>query len=224
MTSRLLGPLMLTSLLLSTPAMGAESSSTLDDTLQTFVGKTYYYGVPYKQAHELGPRAVPTLTRLLQSDASKGDWENIVGTIAYIGSPECFEPLRAFVQDRFKGEVDIETFQALIDAQISMGPAARHSAAGVEFLERGANPANWSGLQWTYRHYTGDLRGLLWSRLSITALSHTGSARAGVILTDLNRHPYSEKQRDAITEGLARHQEISLVGVERYVEDHVAEK
>jgi hypothetical protein len=77
-----------------------------------FVEFEYENGVPYKEAHDFGPRALPTLIALLNNDGFKHHWENIVQVICFIGAPAGFEPLRAFIQDRFHGEVDSDTYDA----------------------------------------------------------------------------------------------------------------
>ncbi len=194
--------------------------SSYETRVREFVQGRYIHGVPYGEAHTLGPRAMPILTALLASEDSKSDWRNIIVIIGFIGTPEGFEPLRAFVEDRFKGEVDLETFRALNAAQASMGPVARHTARGVKYLEDGVNPAHWATLPWTYKKYRGELLRLQWSRFSIIALSHTGTERAGQVLAQLSEAPYSENQRDAISEGLSRHREIVKNGLDNYLAVH----
>jgi len=211
-----------TVLLFLSPGMARRgcANPTREDSVAGFVQQRFIHSVPYVEAHQLGPRALPILINLLEDARYKTSWVNIALTISYIGEPEGFEPLRIFITDRFHGEVDLETFQALLAAQTTLGPLAAHSPAALRYLMEGVNPDYWRELPWTFRTYQGTERDLAMSRWSITALSHTGTPQAGLLLEELYRKPYSDRQRDVIAEGLARHREVSAKGIERYLAEH----
>jgi hypothetical protein len=212
----------LTVLLFLSPGMArlGYANPTWEDSIAGFVQQRFIHSVPYVEAHQLGPRALPILIRLFEDDRYKTSWANIALTISYIGEPDGFETLRSFIMDRFHGEVDLETFQALGTAQTTLGPLAAHSPAALRYLMNGVNPDYWRELPWTFRTYEGAERGLAMSRWSITALSHTGTPQADLLLEDLYEKPYSERQRDIITEGLARYKEVSAKGIEKYLAEH----
>jgi len=212
----------LTVLLFLSPGMARRGygNPTSEESVAGFVQQRFIHGVPYVEAHQLGPRALPILIEFLEDARYKASWANVALTISYIGEPEGFEPLRFFIMDRFHGEVDLETFQALGTAQTTLGPLAAHSPAALRFLMNGVNPDYWRELPWTFRTYEGAERGLAMSRWSITALSHTGTPQAGLLLEELYRKPYSDRQRDVIAEGLARHREVSAKGIEKYLAEH----
>jgi len=196
------------------------ANPTWEDSIAGFVQQRFIHSVPYVEAHQLGPRALPILINLFDDARYKASWANIALTISYVGGPEGFEPLRSFIMDRFHGEVDLETFQALGTAQSALGPLAAHSPAALRYLMNGVNPDYWRELPWTFRTYEGAERGLAMSRWSITALSHTGNPQAGLLLEELYEKPYSDRQRDVIAEGLARHKEVSAKGIEKYLAEH----
>jgi len=212
----------LTVLLFLSPGMAGRGSANLtrEDSIAGFVQQRFIHSVPYVEAHQLGPRALPILINLFEDARYKASWANIALTISYVGGPEGFEPLRSFIMDRFHGEVDLETFQALGTAQSALGPLAAHSPAALRYLMDGVNPDCWRELPWTFRTYKGAERGLAMSRWSITALSHTGNPQAGLLLEGLYEKPYSDRQRDVIAEGLARHKEVSAKGIEKYLAEH----
>jgi hypothetical protein len=196
------------------------ANPTREDSIAGFVQQRFIHGVPYVEAHQLGPRALPILINLFEDPRYKASWVNIALTISYLGEPEGFEVLRSFIMDRFHGEVDLETFQALVTAQTTLGPLAAHSPEPLRYLMEGVNPDYWRELPWTFRSYQGAERDLAMSRWSITALSYTGTPQAGQLLEELYRKPYSERQRDVITEGLARHKEVSEKGIEKYLAEY----
>jgi hypothetical protein len=211
-----------TVLLFLSPGMASRGCANLtqEDSIAGFVQQRFIHSVPYIRAHQLGPRALPILIKLFEDPKYKASWANIALTISYIGKPEGFEAIRSFIMDRFHGEVDLDTFQALITAQTTLGPLAAHSPAALRYLMNGVNPNYWRKLPWTFGTYQGAARDLAMSRSSITALSHTGTPQAGRLLKELYRKPYSERQRDVIAEGLARHTEVSAKGIERYLAEH----
>jgi hypothetical protein len=216
------GAVALTVLLFLSPGMARPgcASPTLEDSVAGFVQLRFIHSVPYARAHQLGPRALPVLIKLFEDPKYKGSWASIALTISYIGEPEGFGAIRSFIMDRFHGEVDSETFRALVAAQSTLGPLAAHSPAALRYLMNGVDPHYWRELPWTFQTYQGAVRDVAMSRWSITALSLTGTPEAGSLLKKLNRKPYSEMQRDVIADGLARHKEVSAKGIEKYLMEH----
>ncbi len=184
-----------------------------EDDVRLFVQQTYVHGVPFDGARALGQDALPVLEKLLGADEYKPYWVNIVTTAGYIGGGEASRILRDFVWNRFEGEVDRESFQALIAAQGITGHATWADDEAISNdLDKGVDPSHWAGLKWTYRRYQGQALGLLWSKLTINALSYSNHPRASVILAELATRPFAEQQRSNIDEGLSRHAEIVRAG------------
>ncbi len=185
-------------------------------SLTSFVMQVFDEGVPYGEAHEFGPEALPYLEEWLNDPGQKPNWSNIAVTIGYIGDPKGFEVLRSFVQDRFRGEVDGETFRALRCAQGVLGAIASRSPAALAYLERCTNPESWSSVNWAYHRLDDESLRLLFTKLTITALSMVGTQEAGRFLEHLREKPYDGRQLPNITEGLRRHREIARRGLDGY--------
>jgi hypothetical protein len=119
---------------------------------------------------------------MLNDPAMKRHWSNIVTTIAFVGEPQSFPILKAFMWDRFHGTVDTDTWKALLGAPNVMG-AIRDFPEVVSYLEAGTNPAFWDSLRWTERIHAewGDLSIVL-SQVSINGLACTGTRRAAQVL------------------------------------------
>jgi hypothetical protein len=154
---------------------------------------------------------------MLRDEDQKSWWSNIVTTIGYIGHCTGYDTLRSFTWDRFEGEVDLETFQALIAAQGVLGHiAAFDCARALEEIETGVDPRSWNGLPWKYRNWEGRKLAVLWSKLSINALSYTGKEGSASVLARLQEHPYAESQRSNIEEGISRNEMIKSVGLQEF--------
>ena len=189
----------------------------LEARVRALVLKHHEHGMPYVEVHALGPAAVPVLEHLLANDAHKAHWTNIVVAVGFIGDPRGYPILHDFIWKRFQGEVNLETFQSLIAAQGIVGHIAAYDAPkALAELERGVDPAAWDGLPWRYRDYRGSRLSLLWSKLTINALSYTGKPSARTVLERLRTKPYSEKQRSNIEEGLIRHAAVARVGIDAF--------
>lgn len=195
----------------------AARAQELEDTVRSFIQKQYVHGVPYAEARELGAPALSVLEKCLADEDFKPYWNNVVTTVGFIGEASGYPMLRHFVRDRFVGDVDITTFQALIAAQGILGHIAAFDAPdALADLEKGVDPAKWADLRWSYGNYRGEKLSLLWSKLTINALANSGQPSARPILERLQSSPYSEKQRSNVAEGLVRHSVIARKGLVAY--------
>lgn len=202
-----------TVLVLASPS-GAMSNQ--EDIVKSFVRQSYVHGVPFQEARVLGPDAIRVLESMLADESSKPYWSNVVTTIAFIGDPHGEKILHDFIWNRFRGEVDLATFQALISAQGMRGHISGLAGMPAPELASGVDPAHWKNLPWRYRAYKGERLGVLWSKLTINALSYSAEPKAREILERLSARPHLESQRANIEEGLVRHYEISRTGLEAH--------
>ena len=193
------------------------ASSDYPGRLANFVRGSWEHGVPYAEARAFGPDALPYLRTWLKADALQ-EWSTIVWMIGYIGQPEDFATLRDFLENRFSGEVDGPTFDALLSAIHVMGHIAVSSDEAMSYLRSATNPSFFQNIRWT--HDTSDVQDLrvLLSKLAINALSSTGRPEAERTLKDLQNKPYDPRQRDNVSEGLARHKAIVAKGRLQYFE------
>jgi len=175
---------------------------------------------PYQKGHDFGPQAIPTLKRLLDDETYKPCWRNVVLTIGFIGGKESFEILRAFMWDRFRGEIDEATLNAMMEVPSAMGaiPAVQESSGAVPYLERGTDPRVWFRLPWTQKRLSADDLAFILSERCFSGLSWTGTREAEHFLTRLSEKPYDPRQSSLARSALVRNREIQRVGLSTYVE------
>ncbi len=182
-----------------------------------FVTRHWIHGVPYEPAHDLGPTVVPFLSDMLQDERQKDNWATITSTIAFIGSPESFGILHDFIWARFRGEIDLPTFQAIGAAQAGMGHlAASDTTRVLRYLIQSSDPAYWNGIPWTCGERTLPQLGTLFSKLSIMALAFTGSSEALRALQNLREKPYSPDLSPTIELSISRFQQVMVKGLSEY--------
>jgi hypothetical protein len=155
-------------------AWAAEQNS--ESKVNTLVTGYYIRGVPYGAARDLGPEAVPHLASVLRDERMKPHWKNTVQILNYVGAPTSFPILRQFIVDRFKGEIDQETYLAISAAIVTMGPLARISPQAFQFLATGTNPKSWASVRWTFRDSRSEKRNIQMSRNCLNALATSGTA------------------------------------------------
>jgi hypothetical protein len=199
----------------SVVSTAAFQDSALAGRIHDFVVSGFHHGVPYKIAHDFGPEGLPILARMLDDDDYHDHRDNIVTTIAWIGDPQGFPILRSFLLDRFSGEVDIHTFQALAVTPSVMG-AIRDSKV-TDFLVDHVDPAAWKEVRWSFETNRDEKLRVLLSKTAINGLSLAGTSRAGSVLAKLKKKPYSTRQVPNIEEGIKRNAEIASKGLEEYM-------
>ena len=186
------------------------------DTITPFVSRIYHHSVPYREAHALGPRALPQLTAMLEEERRKSHWQTIAATINYIGEPSSFPVLRSFMLNKFRGEIDSPTYSAMLAIIATMGPLAAASDSAFAFLASGTEPEFWSNLPWSNQHHEGRYLRLLLSGLAINSMALSGRQGAIPVLERLAKTPLDEAQRADIEQGLKTQREVEKVGRERY--------
>lgn len=199
-------------------AFDASSDSTFTATVTAFATTGWLHGVPYAEAHALGPKSLPVLSRLLRDPTFSGSWAYTVTTMAFVDAPGTLDTLRSFLRDRFQGDVGVDTFQALLVTPSMMGTLSDPRVVPV--LSLWIDPAYWKSTPWWFEVYRGADLGVLLSKSAINGISYSGSKQAGEILGALKKQPYSEQQVSNIDEGIKRHEEIAKVGFAEYARSH----
>ncbi|HEX7078103.1 MAG TPA: hypothetical protein VF363_06770 [Candidatus Eisenbacteria bacterium] len=200
------------------PASGGSAAppdSTKRAQVLAFLDQIFVHGVPYEDAHALGPEAVPILHQLLEDDQYRSERSAIIAAIAFIGAPESFGILLDFSWHRPRGEVDLDTFQALMAVQSVMGTLRTREA--IDYLAAGVSPQFWEAIPWTFGRYHGAERDLYLSKTAINGLSYTGSRRAAEVLARLKKKPFSPRQQSNIEEGIVRNAAIRSAGLVEYI-------
>jgi hypothetical protein len=202
------------------PPVECNPDRSVDSTVVQFIGRTYFHGVPYEDAAQLGPSAFPTLQRMLEDPANAEHWSRIAAAVGVLGVPESFETLRSFVWRKFRGPVDEPTFRALLIAQASIGYIPPTSDKRVvEYLASCVNPMFWMRLPWTFGNLSAPQLSLILSKQSINALSYTGTTEADSVLAWLADHPYAKQQGPNVSEGLPRNRDIRAKGLLKYMQE-----
>jgi hypothetical protein len=129
----------------------AQSDEEINARVDDLVHKHYMDGIPYEQAHALGPDALPYLFELLNNPDEKLFWTNVVVTIGFIEDPSAVEPLIAILEET-EGDVDGATFRALISVPYALGCiAAGGDDRAIGYLgDNIAEPLN-RNLKWNFR-------------------------------------------------------------------------
>jgi hypothetical protein len=189
------------------------------DSVTVFLWKTGT-PVPYTEAHALGPEALPLLEGYLREERWKTKWVIIVHAINFIGDPAGFPALRDFLFNRFGGEVDHATFEALYCTVSSMGPLAARSDSAFQFLVSGTDPSYWTRVHWKDPNHKGgaEYQRVWLSELSIMQLGLSGRPEAVAVLKKLQGKPHSKLQIDDVKEAIQLQREVEDVGPDRYYE------
>ena len=175
------------------------------------------HGIPYGRAQDLGAAALPDLYRLLRDPGERKHWHNAVSAIAFIGEESSFDSLHSFMWGRFAGEVDQDTFRALMAAQAGLGTIASRSAHAFGYLKACVYPAAWKNLRWHYKSYKDAKLAELLRSLSIQTLSLTPSAQAGQELQALRKASIDGPDRMKLDSAIKKHHEVYSLGLREYM-------
>jgi|GEM_PF-3075315 len=150
------------------------------ESIESVVRSIFHHGMPYSLLRSYGPDAVPRLLELLDSEAEKPHWANIVWALGVIGDPRATAPLMGFLEARFSGEVDAATWQALVLVPQSLGMLAGHDEEAFRMLASRASPAAWKqrSMAWTYPTLGAGDRELLMTKLTVNGLGLCGTPKA----------------------------------------------
>jgi len=156
--------------------------------VRDFVSSEFIHGVPYDLAKNYNSDDVPELISMLSSNEMKPYWRNIIWVLAAIGDERALDVLIRFNASRFDGEVDNDTFSALIQINLAIGALAHRSDAAFEHIERIANPEYWrkNPVSWRYVTLKPGETELLMTQLAINGLGLTGRERAIEILESVD--------------------------------------
>ncbi len=202
----------------TTLAPGAQAGREQDSVIVDLVCRQRIHGIPFEDAHALGPGAIRRLGEILKNEHYKGCWANAAAVIGTIATPSSFSILREFVWERFRGDVDSETFTALEGATAALGMSlSTDSTAVLDYLVRGADPEFWAKRPWSYPKMDPTAINFLFSRFCIHGLGYTGSPQARSVLLRLQQRPYTDAQRADIQAALQEHRDIAAKGIAEYM-------
>jgi hypothetical protein len=158
-------------------AVPSLSAKTVD--IRDFVTTRYFHGLPYEEARAYGPAAIPVLAEMLRDESLAPYWENIVGTLGYIGDPGAVDVLTSFLSS-LNGELSIDKFRAALAVPLALGHLAASDKGALRLLTQFADqkPLERVALSFTFKRYQGSSLDEVLGRLAIQGLGFSGSPQA----------------------------------------------
>jgi hypothetical protein len=197
--------------------------------VEAFVRGEYYHGISYAMGHQFGAADVPVLLRMLDDPAEKPYWPNILTVLGMIGDPSATGPLIRFLERRFTGDIDDETWTALRQVQISLGYLAHDpQSAAFPYLRDGTTRQAWQtrALTWTHRSLrdSGERENEL-MQLAVMGLGVAGTKEAQAHLRQLRDSLRDDRRlyvllSPMIADALATNERIMRLGYERAITEH----
>lgn len=197
--------------------------------VEGFVRGEYYHGISYAMGRQFGAADVPVLLRMLDDAAEKPYWPNILTVLGMISDPSATEPLIGFLERRFTGDIDDETWIALRQVQISLGYLAHDpQSAAFRYLRDGTTREAWRqrALSWTH----GSLRNSgaredEMMQLAVMGLGLAGTEEAQAHLRQLRDSLRNDRRLGVllspmIDDAIASNERIIRLGYERAITEH----
>lgn len=201
-------------------ATAAEGAAKVD----AFVCRNYLHGVPYEGARAFSGADVDRLIDLLKDPTQEVYWHNAVVTLGIVGEERVTRTLVEFMEQRFRGPVNLSQFNALLSVPLALGHAGmRGNKSAVDYLLAHASVSAWdrAGLEWSFQKYSGERRSILLTKMVIRGLafSCTESAKAALLKlrdsTDAEAIALRVHAADDIRESLAFYEELLQKGPEK---------
>lgn len=178
----------------------------------------YNEGLPFEDAHRLGPGSLPRLAEILADTALKPYWATTTGAIGAVGGKRAFRILQAFVWKRFSGPVDRSTYEALTGAVSVLGfTCGPNDSRVVQLLEAHADPNRWSDVRWYHPGTSASKMRAMLSKLSIYGLGFCGTREAHDALLRLKREPRNADRQQLIGRALGIHADVMKAGLAGYM-------
>lgn len=179
-----------------------------------FVKTLHIHGIPYEQARQFGPEAVPILLDLLADPENAPYATNIVVTLGFMGYPSARQPLLDYLTQT-QGEVSLEQYRALTSVPYALSQLAHQGdVSALTFLLQASDPGYWNGsrLPWTYN---GQAQSLELYRQVLLGLGVSGLPQAQTRLAEIATQGSLSAQADneALQQALALNQRVQQEGM-----------
>lgn len=178
-------------------ALCCTAASSQREPVTDFVRATYYHGLPAEQAAAYGREHVPELVEILQDPSEKDAWPNAVSLLGIIGDESAAAPLIEFLE-RFEGNVDAKTFQALTLTPAALGKVSS-SADGqaIRYLMDAVEPGAWrtGRARWRFGTLTEEDRPAFMTKLAVGGLALAGTPATLERLRRLRREAPQREQK-----------------------------
>jgi hypothetical protein len=193
-------------------------SDSVSVRVDAIVSQSSPHGFRFEDAASLPEAARSKLGQMLEDTALKRDWTKVLSAIGIMGGAASHRVIHAFIWQRFRGEIDEETFGAMLTAVDALGwDKSGPAPEALRELMAGTDPEYWRALPWTHTiEGSTDHARILLSQLAINGLSYSGSEVADSALTALARHPLHPRQVGNIKEGIERNRAIRQKGLRSF--------
>lgn len=183
--------------------------------VEAILSPTHAHGLRFDTLASLSEAVLPQLARALNDPSEKQRWLNALTAIGVIGGARSQSVIEEFIWGRFKGELDIDTFRAMMIAVEALGwSKSGPTTEALKQLTDGTNPEHWRSLPWTHTIAgSPDYARVILSEVAINGLSYTGTASAESTLISLSRSPHHRRQVGNIEEGLIRNRAVRERGL-----------
>lgn len=192
-------------------------------SVEEFVRRIYYHGLPYQAATRYDSSAVPTLVNMLSDERDQPYWPNIVALLGIVGDDAAVDTLESFIEA--DGElVSYERYRAASTAVVAFGYLANRARSdrAIDYLAGGLSPDSWDDrVQWTSPyHETNAARNVELAQLSIIGLALSGRESGLAALRNLQAGPPDSPVMAAagglLAEAIEAHGEIGEKGLDGY--------
>lgn len=161
--------------------------------IERFVRQVWPHGFPLTAARRFSPAEVERVLPLLDSDAERRAWANIVLVAGAAGGPGTAERLLAFLNHPVADPSDPAAVSAKTSVPVALGYLANRTGdpLALRTLIDGTRPAQWQALTARLARTPDEAEGLRQDLVnqSITGLSLSGRPEAMRRLQDLQRAP-----------------------------------
>ncbi len=206
-----------------TPITDAGDAQVEAASVEEFVRRIYYHGLPYQAATRYDSSAVPTLVDMLSDERDQPYWPNIVALMGIVGDDTAVDTLESFISA--EGElVSYERYRAVSTAVVALGYLANRARSdrAIDYLAGGLSLDSWNErVQWTSPyHETDAARNVELAQLSIIGLALSGRESGRAALRTLEAGPPDSPVIAAagglLAEAIEAHGKITAQGLDEY--------
>jgi hypothetical protein len=185
--------------------------------VRTFVTRSYYEGISFRDAASYGVGDVLELSDMLMDETFEEHWGKVVYVIAVIGDPSATTTLLEFF-DRLSGEISAHALRASFGVFQGLGHLARNGdeQAMAVLLDFGRPDFDWQrtgNLDFSYGRYGGGVLAEVTSRFALQGLAISGKREALAALNALDADPNLRTDwRDNVEEAITINSRIRNEG------------
>lgn len=144
--------------LTTTRGVPVPQNEALDLSIEEFVSRIYFDGMPYDEARLYSNSEVERVVAWLREDAKAEYWGNILATVGIVAGHDAYNVLRGFILRANDQPISLTEYDAKTSAIISLGYAARGSGSSEArmFLEQHIQPSAWESTSWKAPYHETD--------------------------------------------------------------------